>query len=203
MPDTLIARSALGTASAAALRSHGDVSTVRLREIALPCMLDLRLDPDDRTSLLAAESALGVTLPLIPAATAGELASVLWCGPDQWLVMPATSGDALTHALRACDASVVHVSDLRAAFELDGLRAADVLRKGCAIDLHPREFRRDSVALTALARVRVLIHQLDNASSYDIYVERSVAAYLWHWLCDAMIEYVESGRASTSQTINR
>ena len=55
MPDTLVARSALGTASAAALRSHGDVSTVRLREIALPCMLDLRLDPDD----LAATNRLG------------------------------------------------------------------------------------------------------------------------------------------------
>src|SRR4051812_14106358 len=105
MPDALLARSALGTASGAELRAHGDVHTVRLRETAPRSMLDVRLNPDDRTALAAAETALCVSLPLTPAASVGELASALWCGPDQWLVV-GTAADGLGHALQACDASV-------------------------------------------------------------------------------------------------
>jgi sarcosine oxidase subunit gamma len=85
--------------------------------------------------------------------------------------------------------SAVDVGDLRAEFELAGPRAIDVLRKGCAIDLHPREFGAGDCALTALARVRVALRQTDDPPGYRVLVERSVAPYLWDWLVDAMMEF--------------
>ena len=114
----------------------------------------------------------------------------MWLGPDQWLILlRAADAAALARALAGHAASVVDVSDLRAVFELAGPRARDALRKGCAIDLHPRVFGPGDCALTALARVRVALCQLDDRPAYRILIERSYAVYLWDWLVDAMAEF--------------
>lgn len=190
MADALIARTALGGDAGGALRAHGEAGTVLLRELPASAMLDLRLDPSDASVLNAVQNALALTLPLTPGKTAvGADRVVWWFGPDQWLIVMAP-GEALslTHALNV-SASAVDVSDLRAEFELAGPRAVDVLRKGCAIDLHPRAFGPDDCALTALSRVRIALRQTDDRPGYRLMVERSVAPYLWDWLIDAMMEY--------------
>lgn len=191
MAETLIARSPLGTADGAALRTHGDSAVVVLRELQASVMLDLRLDPADAVVLSAAETVLAFKLPLVPnSSVAAGARMALWLGPDQWLiVLPPADPVPLAHALAGHQASVVDVSDLRALFELAGPRARDVLRKGCAVDLHPREFRPGCCALTALARVRAAIRQADERPAYQVWAERSYAEYLWNWLMDAMREF--------------
>ena len=190
MADALIERTALG-GSIAGLCSQGDAALVILRELPAAVMIDLRLDPADSDALNAAERALSMKLPLTPgksAAAADCLA--LWFGPDQWLVVGNSVDVAgLQRSLADTAASAVDVSDLRAAFELAGPHAADVLRKGCAIDIHPRAFASGDCVITSLARVRVAFRQMDSGQGYRIFVERSYAAYLWDWLIDAMIEY--------------
>lgn len=191
MAETLVARSPLGTVAGAALRSHGDAAAVALRELAAPAMCDLRLDATDAAALAAAQTALGCKLPLTPNRSIAAGARVaMWMGPDQWLMLsPAADAEALARALAGHAASVVDVSDLRALFELAGPNARDVLRKGCAIDLHPREFGPGDCALTALARVRVALCQVDDRPGYRLLIERSYAIYLWDWLTDAMAEF--------------
>ena len=191
MAETLVARSPLGTVAGAALRSHGDAAAVALRELAAPAMCDLRLDATDAAALAAAQTALGCKLPLTPNRSIAAGARVaMWMGPNQWLMLsPAADAEALARALAGHAASVVDVSDLRALFELAGPNARDVLRKGCAIDLHPREFGPGDCALTALARVRVALCQVDDRPGYRLLIERSYAIYLWDWLTDAMAEF--------------
>lgn len=191
MAETLLARSPLGTLVGAALRMHGDAAAVELRELAAPAMCDLRLDPADAGALSAAENALACKLPLTPNQSIAAGAQVaLWMGPDQWLILsPAADAEALARALAGHAASVVDVSDLRAMFELAGPNARDVLRKGCALDLHPRVFGPGDSALTALARVRVALCQVDARPGYRLLIERSYAVYLWDWLTDAMAEF--------------
>ncbi len=190
MVETLMARTALGSTPDGGLRAHGDPAAVALRELPASSMIDLRLDPANAVALGAAQSALALTLPLTPGKTAVNGEHVAWWfGPDQWLVMVPHSASPLIRALEQDGISAVDVSDLRAEFELAGPRATDVLRKGCAIDLHPRVFGPGDCALTALARVRVALHQTDERPGYRILVERSVAPYLWSWLTDAMIEF--------------
>lgn len=190
MIETLIARTALGSALDGGLRVHGDPAVVVLRELPASAMLDLRLDPANAAALGAAQNALAVTLPLTPGkAVANAERVVWWFGPDQWLVMVPAVADPLIGALERDGISAVDVSDLRAEFELAGPRAADILRKGCAIDLHSRVFGPGDCALTALARVRVALRQTDERPGYRILVERSVAPYLWSWLADAMMEF--------------
>ena len=190
MVDALTARTALGSESAA-LRTHGDPVVVALRELPASTMIDLRVDPANAAALDLVQSALALALPLTPgkSSTAGERAA-LWFGPDQWLIVaPGATAASLVQALHHAAVSAVDVSDLRAEFELCGSLAADVLRKGCAIDLHPRVFGPGDCVLTTLARVRVALRQMDERPGYRIYVERSVAPYLWSWLKDAMMEF--------------
>jgi sarcosine oxidase subunit gamma len=191
MAETPLARSPLGTAGGAALRMHGDAAAVELREFAAPAMCDLRLDAADAGALSAAQTTLACKLPLTPNKSVAAGARVaLWLGPDQWLILlPAADAGALARGLAGHAASVVDVSDLRAVFELAGPSARDVLRKGCAIDLHPRVFGPGDCALTALARVRVALCQVDDRPAYRILIERSYAVYLWDWLIDAMAEF--------------
>lgn len=158
--------------------------------------LNLRLDPADAEALTAAGAALGGALPLTPntAATTVGGWSVLWLGPDEWLVTgPADGGGALEGALRAGLAGRHHaatdVSAMYVTFALSGPRAREVLMKGCRLDLHARAFPAGACVQTALARATVILHRTGDGPAYEITVRNSFAHYLASWLLDATAEY--------------
>ena len=76
-----------------------------------------------------------------------------------------------------------------ATLALSGPRAREVLMKGCRLDLHPRAFTPGTCVQTALAKANVILHQTDDAPSYEITVRNSFSVYLATWLLDAMAEY--------------
>ncbi|MFI5024743.1 MAG: sarcosine oxidase subunit gamma [Alphaproteobacteria bacterium] len=140
---------------------------------------------------MAAVAALLAPLPLEPnRASEGVDIRVLWLGPDEWLVVAAEDKvEGLTRALidklAGQSFSVTDVSEARAVIGLAGAAAREVLSQGTALDLHPRVMAPGHVAQTLLARVPIIIHQRDDEPRYDIYVQRSLAEYLWNWLEDA------------------
>jgi sarcosine oxidase, subunit gamma len=161
--------------------------------------IDLRGDPHDRAFMAAVGRVLDLLLPTEPCTSAakGQIAA-LWLGPDQWLVTcQAHDAPGLIEALRTAladvHAAITDMTDGRAAFRLAGPNARDVLAKGTPLDLHPRAFPPGSSAQTLLAKGSVLIHLLDDdperGASFDVYVGRSFAHYLWMWLEDAGREY--------------
>ena len=192
MADALMAHTALGSRAGGELKTHGVAAAVVLKEISPFAMVDLRLDPADDIALNGVQRLLALELPLTPGKARRNGQRVAWWfGPDQWLIVaPPADAQVLMPALIDAARSAVDVSDLRAEFELAGPRAADVLRKGCGIDLHPRAFAVGDCALTSLARVRIALRQIDERPAYRLLVERSVAPYLWAWLLDAMREFV-------------
>ena len=155
----------------------------------------LRCDPQDSAMLEAVESALGPPVPLAAnTASTGKRNTVLWLGPDEWLIVTPPGREAriekaLREAIGEGHAALTDVSDSRTVIGLSGRHARDVLAKGCHLDLHPRAFGPGQCAQTAFARSHVLLHQTGKAPDYDIYVHRSFAAYLWAWLEDAAGEY--------------
>ncbi len=166
---------------------------VHLSERPARTQVNLRGDSADDAFNEAVTMVLGVGLPARPNTTAaGEGVTVLWLGPDEWLVVAAPDVDrlaALETALAGHGAAVTEVSESRAVIGLTGANAREVLMKGCALDLHPRAFRAGRCAQTLLARAGVILHQTGNEPAYDIYVARSFADYLWTWLEDAAGEY--------------
>ena len=178
-----------------ALAAAGSDS-VTLAEQPARTRLNLRLDAGDAEALTAAGAVLGGSLPRTPNTAASTINgwTLLWLGPDEWLVTgPAAEGAALEDSLRARLAGKHHaltdVSAMYATLSLSGLQAREVLMKGCRLDLHPRAFTSGACVQTALAKANVILHQTDDAPSYEITVRNSFAHYLATRLLDAMAEY--------------
>ena len=158
--------------------------------------LNLRLDSGDAEALTAAGAVLGGSLPRTPNTAASTINgwTLLWLGPDEWLVTgPDAEGGVLEDALRARLSSKHHaltdVSAMYATLSLSGPCAREVLMKGCRLDLHPRAFKPGTCVQTALAKATVILHQIDDAPSYEITVRNSFTDYLATWLLDAVAEY--------------
>jgi sarcosine oxidase, subunit gamma len=119
--------------------------------------------------------------------------AALWLGPDEWLVLgPPGAGHDIVRELEAAlyssHRSVVDVSANRVALELSGPSAKEVLSKGCALDLHPREWRPGMCAQTMLARAQVILHE--RSDSTGILVRPSFADYLVDWLIEAAGDWI-------------
>lgn len=173
----------------------GAPAAVRVRELPFLTQLNLRVDPD-APGAAAVAHVLGAPLPTEPntAVLSGDL-TVLWLGPDEWLVVsaahaPADLDRSLRRALGSQQGAVVDLSAHRTTVELSGARALEVLAKGCSLDLHPRVFTRGRCAQTLLARAPVLLLSRGGGDpAYCLLVRASFAIYLADWLLDASIEY--------------
>ena len=160
-------------------------SLVTLEQAEPARQVGLRLRPPHPAYLA------GVLLPLTPnrVAVTGAL-RVLWLGPDEWLVV--AEGDApdllprLERAVAGLRAAVTDLSSSRTIFELSGDGARNLLAAGCSLDLHPRAFGPGECAQTLLARVPVILDQLDDTPGYRILVRRSYARWLIDWIIDAV-----------------
>lgn len=192
MPETMVARSALGPER---LRARG----VRLSERSDFGKIDLRGDPADRTFMSAVGRCLELVLPSEPVTSASKgKITALWLGPDQWLItcpgedVPRYMA-SLREALDGVHAAVTYLGDGRVTLRLAGPSARDVLAKGCPLDLHPRAFKASTAAQSLLAKASVLIHLVDDEAGtgpvFEVYVGRSFAHYLFAWLEDAGREY--------------
>lgn len=166
-------------------------------------IVNVRTQPGDGEAMAALESVLGFALPVEPNTTAASATALaLWLGPDEWWIVtpgPAPeSGPTMAVSLRAALAdrrgAVTDVSDSRTCLRVGGPRARDLLGKGMPLDLHPRAFPVRHCAQSHLAKTGVTVHLIaDDGTAddptFELYVLRSFAEYLWRWLEDAAREY--------------
>jgi sarcosine oxidase subunit gamma len=151
-------------------------------------LLSLRGKVQDAAWLERVTGALGCELPKPCRSADSAIAGALGLGPDEWLIVSG-SDSAIASTLSARAAYVTDVSHGRACLRLSGARARDLLAKGTSIDLHPRAFQPGHCAATALAKISVVLHQVDASPTYDLYAMRSYTLSLWHWLTEAAAEY--------------
>lgn len=192
MPKAIARTPAIAPAQ---LRPRG----IRLGERQRLGKIDLRGDPGDRAFMTGVGRVLDLLLPTEPNSSASKNSiTALWLGPDQWLLTCPIDDTAffinsLRDALNDTHCAITDISDGRVSFSLAGPSARDVLAKGCPLDLHPRVFETGQCAQSLLAKVDVLLHlRADDPQSgptFDLYVARSFAHYLWAWLEDAGLEY--------------
>lgn len=162
-----------------------------LDEIALQDMLNIRGNAADAAFVQAIASATGLTLPVQANTTSLRPEhQLLWLGPDEWLLkVQGGEGDAMEASLRAAlqgqHFSVVQVGSGNTTFSLQGAASADLLSRGCPLDLHARAFPDGALAQSHLAKANVTLLCLQAGQSYEITVRRSFADYLFSWLCEA------------------
>jgi methylglutamate dehydrogenase subunit D len=140
------------------------------------------------SAVRAALVASGLGAPPGPNRTASPArATMLWLGPDRWLVVePRDAGASSWHAaLVAAGGILTDLGHSRTVIRIAGAAAREVLAAGVGPDLHPAVFPPGACLQTNLAHTNVLLHAVDPVPSFDLYVPRSYAADLWDWLSDA------------------
>ena len=189
MVETYQRRSALSHFGLAARASQGGHATagVVLGESAHRTIINIRGDSSDPAFLNAVKTITGVDLP-IKANTANEAGdtAILWLGPTEWWVVAAPDrSDALVPALRQAfqgqHTAVIDVSESRTVITISGPKARDLLARGVSLDLHPRAFGPGQCAQTSMSKTNIVMHQVDDKPSYDIYVLKSFSDYLFRW----------------------
>lgn len=115
--------------------------------------------------------------------------------PGQWLVVSDQGSEGqLRQQLASQLGEVAYISEQshsRVAFRVSGDKARQVMQKGCRLDLHPSQAQSGFCAQTSMAQVGVLIHQVDDAPSYDLYVYSGFAMSFWHWLHHSALEFLD------------
>jgi sarcosine oxidase subunit gamma len=102
--------------------------------------------------------------------------TVLWLGPDEWLVLGGREEDY------AGASAAIDVSANRALLELTGEGSADVLASGCSVEVEPGH-----CVQTLLARAQVVLFRPE-PDRWWILVRPSFAPYLRAWLEDALTQ---------------
>lgn len=172
--------------TAAAAKSDAAGADVLIGESAHRTIVNIRWDGGDAFKA-AVKSVTGVDLPVTPNTTAQAGAfRILWLGPAEWWVVTTSGAEEklvadLRQAFTGQHAAVIDVSESRTVITLSGAKARDVLARGCSLDLHPRVFGPGQCAQTGLTKANILLDQTDGAPTFDIYVLKSFADYLWQW----------------------
>ncbi len=181
--------SALGGRNVVASPSGSAIDISEFQDIGL---IDLRVLPKWRTTLAVAANELGFALPQAPrTSNSGRGRTALWWSIDQWIVTGPRSrtqllAKKLETALGQAHAMVTDVSDTRAIIRVSGDQAREVLMKGCCVNLLAPDVTPGHVRRTQIAEIPAAIHFVStDPLTFDIYVFRSYADYIWQWLAVA------------------
>jgi sarcosine oxidase subunit gamma len=160
---------------------------VTIARAAPVCLVAARVRADDAPARDAVAGALGLSLPDGPASpSVSGSARLFWIAPDRyWFVRSDGNGPheaaRLHAALRGHHVSILDISDSRTVFTVAGSGSRALLVGGTGIDLHPRVFRRGSAALTRFAALSVLLTQVEETPSFELFADRAAEEYLAEW----------------------
>ena len=149
--------------------------------------INLRGNAADDRFTSGAAAALGQPLPLEPNTMTQSTHRVYWLGPDEWQVVvePGNTAQLLQRLRDELSGQHVAINELsggQTVFHVSGPDAADLLAKGCTLDLHPDVFGVGACAQSGLAKATMLLGCIDDAPVYEIIVRRSFSEYALRWL---------------------
>jgi sarcosine oxidase subunit gamma len=130
-----------------------------------------------------------IELPLAPNHTGGSDPLALWMSPDSWLLVSEhrpledllSELEPLARWRRYVAADASHSLER---LVLEGPLAREILAAGCGLDLDPRRFPVGRCARTRFAHLALLVSPVA-AESFHLFVDRSLADWLWDWIADA------------------
>jgi sarcosine oxidase, subunit gamma len=162
------------------------------REFSASNVKLITLPPANRISLRAPETsvaalskALGLDLPQKPKTSASKGSrTVLWLGPDEWLVI-----DEKSDPLGACAEvealhSAVGISHRNVAFLVTGPGAANTLNAGCPQDLSLAAFPVGACSRTILGKVEIIVLRTGE-DAFRVECWRSFSDYVFTFLTEA------------------
>lgn len=141
---------------------------------------------EDGASAIVADE-LKIDLPRDPnTATVRGDVTAMWLSPCEWMLVTPDGQTqkliaALERAFAGTHALVVDVSDRWTVVAVTGTDVLPVLKKGTSVQLQWPADGIGRCCQTHLFRTPVIIRQTDESPSFDIYVDATLAEYLWQW----------------------
>lgn len=194
MTDLCSARHGLETFLAKQLSPPGKSPGIDIEVLRGRGYLNLRGNSHSLQFVTAAEKSLGQSLPIqANTMSSGDL-DVYWLGPDEWLVADSQTAIAKvveSHAMAVAPhtGTVTDLSGAYVEFTLSGESAADVIAKGCTLNIPAMRDRRENSAQCGLAKATVLLSMTNSEKRFGIIVRRSFAEYVAMWLEQAAKEF--------------
>lgn len=112
--------------------------------------------------------------------------------PGQWMLIAKKDDPKFITGLAMRIAGLGYVSeqsDSRICIRVSGPKARELMSRGCRLDLHPDGTGKGFCAQTPMAQIGVLLHQIDDAPVYDLYVYSGFARSFWHWLTETAKQF--------------
>jgi sarcosine oxidase subunit gamma len=160
-------------------------------------LIHLSTAQDDHDAFAQAVRAIfGAAPPATPRRIKIPGLDLSWAGPHQWMLSfeDRTIGFDAIEKIQSW-ASLTDLTGSRAIISIAGPQSGLLLAKGCPIDLHPRVFKPDDVALTMIGHINVQLCQTGGEPSYEITLFRSLAKTFWSWLSAAALSFELTGDA--------
>ncbi|MGQ0383710.1 MAG: sarcosine oxidase subunit gamma [Gammaproteobacteria bacterium] len=138
----------------------------------------------------------GRPLPLAVNSWSGDDPVFCRVGPDAWTILSAQHEAAeLTEAVAAgCKRrshAVTDVSDAWVTIAIEGPQAAELLARGCGLELSESAFGHNSCTRTRVAELPVLLRRVSQ-DRFELMVDRSAAAWFHGWLEDAAVAVIQT-----------
>ncbi len=195
MSELMQARSALETFLPPKISGNQDQKPgVVIEERPDICLLQMFARNNDPLQLANIMTQyLSLEKPLAPMAAASKNGLLICAtGPLEYWVMGQKPDaiDALAQIQSKAEqsASIFDQSEGKLVLALTGAKAADILAKGTALDLHAKTLLAKGAAHTVIEHIPVLLTWQSPAGHYDLLIARSYAHSFMTWLCDAARE---------------
>ncbi|TRC89596.1 sarcosine oxidase subunit gamma [Mesorhizobium sp. WSM4303] len=180
-------------AGAYGARGDAGVSLTEIRNFDLVQVMARRGKAADVAK--AAKARFGIAAPETPKAVGTADATLIWSGPDQFLVLSKDGRhtmDTLAPVF-AGSASLSDQSHARALISISGDKARAMLAKLSSIDLHPDVFAVGAAAATSMDHTSVTLwrgpDRADGQAVFNLLAFATFAESLWHTVLDSAAEY--------------
>jgi len=160
-------------------------NNVLLKPVAAHTRMILRAGADQVETV---GGIVGIVLPTLPkTSTSNGPRTVLWLGPDEWLVLEKSKSNLhkLPKKLADTQCSVVDVSHRNTAILLSGKSVEQVLATGCPQNLSLDIFPVGACTRTVLGKSEIILLRT-SINTFHIECWRSFSEYVWKYLVDGI-----------------
>ena len=137
-----------------------------------------------------------VSLPLSnPSVSCNSDIRILWTGPDTWTFISENPlKEKIASSFNDIDFGITDLSHSRAAIQIQGDNAIDVLKKGSPLNFNEDQFSVNSSSNTTYNGINILIDFISlDPKTLNIYSLRSFGGSFYHSITDSALEYGYEG----------
>jgi sarcosine oxidase subunit gamma len=122
--------------------------------------------------------------------SSNECTRILWNGPKVWLVLSTKENikSTIKENFDNENFAITDISHSRAAIQIKGIHAKEVLKKGCPINFN--EFKKNSCAGSVFHGINFVVDCVnDEPFTFNLFILRSFGESFYHHITDASLEF--------------